>query len=598
MVKRQSIDRAEATVRVVSQRVASLLGTIETAANSNAWLVTDQLRPDSLLALSRRVVLLNANINGCSISTEPGIFPKYGRYFSAYTIRDGDSIITVREAPYEYFDKEWYKTPLNLGEPCWVDPYNDYNKGTLYTKKIIASYCKPIYDVHKQLIGVMTTDLSLPRLAEIIEAEEPYPNSHYVMVGKDGNFFIHPNTDYIGQSVFSDSIAKRQVELIALGHEITTKNSGSQFVKISDQPSMVSYQRIPGTSWSLVLVCPEKVLLHRYNNLTYIIIPLIFIGLLLIAFFCWSIVNKALKPVSKLVIRAQRIAEGHYDEQIPYTTRKDVVGRLQNSFSLMQASLDRHVNEIRQVNADIEKRNAELSKARQLAEEGARQKVAFIQNVTHQVRTPLNIVMGFSQVLHDNFGEMPTEEVRPIAEMMQHNTMALRRMINMLYDSSDTALARQKNNFIYENVSCNEIVRECIMSTQRQYPNIVPISFDSSLPDSFTIYSSRLYLMLSIRELLYNSAKFSDDQHISLRLSAIEDKVRFVIEDKGPGIAEEYHEQMYKPFTKMNSLSEGLGLGLSLVKHHIQMLDGTIIFDTDYKEGCRFIFELPFSIKS
>ncbi len=592
-VKQQTVERARAELRVVSQQVASLLSTVETAASSNKWLITDHLTPDSLLSLTRRIVALNRNVSGCSITMEPGTFPQYGRYFSAYSVRDGDSIITVREAPYEYFDKKWYKEPREKGAPCWVDPFDDYNEGTLSAKDIIASYCMPVYDDRQRFIGVITTDLSMPLLKKTVDVETRYRGGFFQLIGKDGHFYVHRDSSCVNKSVFDDTITNKQTDLIALGHEVTSGLTGARFVNIFGSPGLVCFQPIEGTDWRIALVCPERSFLHRYNNLTFLIIPLIVFGLLLILLFCHRIVRNALIPVRHLEVQAQRIADGYYDERIARTDRLDAVGRLQNSFSLMQSSLNQHISEIRRANADIAHRNEEMVRARQLAEESGRQKVAFIQDISHQVRTPLNIVMGFSQVLRDNFGELQPEEVRRIADMMRHNTLTLHRMIQMLYDSSDTGISEEKNSFIFEDVACNRIVRKCIKVTQGQFPDIRPINFVSELPDSYTINTSYTYFKRALRELLFNAAKFSDGEHISAQITGDGHVVRFIVTDTGPGIPEAYRDQMFEFFSKFNPLSEGLGLGLPLVRMHTNSLGGKLIYDTDYKGGCRFIIEMP-----
>ncbi len=594
LVKEESVNRAIAELQTVSQHVSSMLTMIETAANSNSWLVTEHLHPDSLLALTRRIVILNANVNGCSITTEPDIFPQYGRYFSAYTIRENDSIITVREAPYEYFDKVWYKLPKELGKATWTDPFDDYNEGTLSAKEYIVSYCKPIFDNSKKIIGVLSTDLSLPRLSELVHSRRPYAGSYYMMIGKEGYLFIHPDsTKILQQTIFSGTDARQQTDIFALGHDMIAGASGAQHVFISGEPCLVCYQPVAGTSWSLALVCPEKSFLHRYNNLTYIIIPIIVIGLLLISLFCYNIVRRSMTPLRQLVEQTQRIKDGFYDEQIPHSKRQDVVGRLQNSFVLMQESLKRHVSEIQRVNMNAAQRNEELAKARKLAEEAKEQKIAFIQNVTHQIRTPLNIIMGFAQVLHDKSNEIAADEVQPITELIKHNSASLSRMILMLYDSSDTAHSQEKATFVYEHVSCNELVRECIAGTYNHFPHL-HINFETTLSDDFTIFTSHLYLMRSLREILYNSAKFSDGENISVRVSSTDNKtVLFDFTDKGPGISTDYLDKMFMPFSKINDLSEGLGLGLPLVKNHILALGGKLSHDINYHEGCRFLIEIP-----
>ena len=93
--------------------------------------------------------------------------------------------------------------------------------------------------------------------------------------------------------------------------------------------------------------------------------------------------------------------------------------------------------------------------------------------------------------------------------------------------------------------------------------------------------------------MLYNAAKYSDGKHIALRLSETDRFIRFVVEDTGLGIVESYYDQMYEPFSKVNDLSEGLGLGLPLSKRHAINMGGDLTLDTTYRDGCRFILEIP-----
>ena len=592
-VKEEAVERVTSVLNTTVQRVNRFMITVETATNSNDWLITDNLQPEALLDLSRRIVQLNANVNGCSITTEPNLFPQYGRYFSAYSVREGDSITTVREGEYEYFDKVWYKTPSKSGKACWVDPFDDYNEGTLSSKEMIASYCKPLYMADGRFVGVISTDLSLRTLSEVIQTEKPYPNAYFVMLGENGRIYVHPDsTRLAGQTIFSGMDARRHPEIIALGHEMTTGKEGAMRIVVNGEPCLVCYRPVKGTDWSLAIVCPNSDILWHYNRLTYIIVPLLAIGLLLILLFCRKIVDVAIRPLNQLLEQSQRIAEGNYSERIPHSRRVDAVGQLQNSFALMQEALDRHVSKIRQMNAQAVQRNEELMLASQLAEEAGRQKTAFIQNMTHQIRTPLNVIMGFAQVLRDSIRLMPEEEVKSITTVMSHNAMTLNRMVLMLYDSSDIGSTEELKNLSREEVRCNEIARESIVTTQQYYPDL-EVAFETSLPDTFSVQTNRLYLVRSLREILYNSAKYSDGLHVSLQVTETATTVRFILQDTGPGLAETYHAQMYVPFSKVNDLSEGLGLGLPLTKRHCINLGGDLYLDTDYHEGCRFVIDIP-----
>ena len=592
-VKSEAMKHANSVLNTTMQRINRYMDIVETATNINDWEVTENLQPDSLLAYSRNIVTLNGHIDGCSISTEPNTFPKYGRYFSAYTVREPDTITTVIEEEYEYFEKVWYKTPHLMGKPCWVVYYDESDSLALTLDGMIASYSKPLYNADKHFVGIISTDLSLLRLSKVIATEKPYPNSYFMMLGEDGRYILHPDsTKLFTHSIFSDTDPTRNADIIALGHEMTTGKKGNMRVFLDGEPCLVSYLPVKGTQWSLALVCPDKSILRSYNKLNFIIGPLIIVGLLLILLFCSVTVTQAIRPLNKLTDKLQRITEGHYDEQITESSHHDVVGRLQNSFALMQKSLSQHIHDIQQMNEEAANRNEELVRTSELAKEADRQKSLFIQNVSHQIRTPLNIIMGFAQVIKDSKSILPEEEAKSITDMMKHNALLLDRMVLMLFDSSAKGTTEELYTNRNEEASCNELAHECIAYTNKLFPDL-PIKFMTDVPDDFYINTSHLYLTRSIRELLYNSAKYSDGKNITMRVTELGSKVRFVVEDTGPGIPEEDVNRLFELFTKVNDLSEGLGLGLALAKRHILNLGGDLFFDLDYHKGCRFIIELP-----
>ena len=190
-VKKEATEHAASVVNTTMQHITRYMDIVETATDVNDWEVTAHLDPDSILAISRGIVVLNGHIDGCSISTEPNIFPKYGRNFSAYTVREADTITTVIEEPYEYFEKVWYKMPHLQGKPCWVVYYDESDSLALTLDGMIASYSKPLYNEKKHFVGVISTDLSLIRLSKVITSETPYEGSYFMMTGSEGRYFLH-----------------------------------------------------------------------------------------------------------------------------------------------------------------------------------------------------------------------------------------------------------------------------------------------------------------------------------------------------------------------------------------------------------------------
>ena len=594
IIRTEAVGRTKAVLNTTMQHIVRNLMTIENATNTCSWMIEQQFQPEQILDFTSRIVRLNPHIDGCSISAEPNMFKKYGRYFSAYTVRETDTIATVIEEEYEYFQKEWYKTPRNLESGCWVVYTDEVDSLKLTLDGMIASYGKPLYSADSSMVGIISTDLSLLRLSKVMSEVRPYPNSYFMMIDDEGRYFIHPDsTRLFTQTIFTNVDPRKQYDIIALGHEMTSGKQGQMVVNVDGAPCVVCYQPVSGTKWSLAIVCPDSDVLAGYYRMTYIVVPLLVIGLLVFLLLCHRAVTVSIRPLNQLLDKTQTIASGNMEVYIPKSQRLDVIGRLQNSFATMFRYLNFHMGSVRYTTEQTKLRNEELEQATRMAKEADKQKTIFIQNVSHQIRTPLNIIMGFSQVLSDAGKEkLSDEEMKSITDMMDHNSKHLKRMLQMLFDSSDTGLSEELNSQKHDLILCNDVAREAIENTNLYYPNL-QISFQSELADDFCIKGNRLYLMRALRELLYNSAKYSDGQHVSLHVTPTACNIQYIVEDTGKNINEADRETIFKFFTKVDDLTEGLGLGLPLAKRHAQNLGGDLILDTSYQEGCRFIIEVP-----
>lgn len=588
-----AMDNASEALSTSLARAERFLKSVETSTDAAALMAEDCFIPDSLLSLSRRIVEVNSFVSGCSISAQPDVFPDRGRHFSAYSVRKGKEIVTVVEDSYEYFYYPWYSIAANSGQAGWTDPFEDNNEGSLSADHTIASYSRPLYDKNKQLLGVISTDLSLPEFSKALSSVKPYRHSYLILVGHDGRYYVHPDsTKIVSGTIFDQTGIRNSKDRLTLAYEMTTGRSGKMHADIDGVRYLICYKPVSGTDWNAALISPERDVLHGYRRLIISILVIVILGLFTIFLICRKIVARALVPLKLLDEQARRITERDYDAVIPRSTQNNIVGHLQNSFADMQEAIGSHVTEVNIAIEESSKRNDELQRAISELEEAARRQNDFVSNMTHQIRTPLNLILGFSQLLREAGGSMPADERRKLIEIMDYHTMTLSRMSLMLYDTSDRGYKDEVASLRYDRVSCNEVARECIGYTNRYYPD-VKVHFETAFEDSFTIISDHLYLMRSIREILFNSAKYSDGKDISLRLERGDSSVRFIFQDTGHGIPPEYQENIFTPFYKTDSLSEGLGVGLPLTKRHVNLLGGTLELDKDYREGSRFIMEFP-----
>ncbi len=594
MIRNEAIGHASSVLNATMQQLNRHFLTIETATNANLWQVEQVFTPDSLLYFANRIVSLNPHIDGCSISAEPDMFPKYGRYFSAYSVRKADSVTTVIEEPYDYFNKVWYKTPHQLRDACWVAYYDEVDSLELTLDGMLASYCKPLYNADSAFVGVISTDLSLLRLSHEMSAMKPYPHSYFMLIGENGRYYVHPDSTLLfKQTIFTGADTRKQADQIVLGHEMTSGKRGNMMVNMDGADCIVCYQPVPGTKWSLAIVCPDSDVMEGYHRLIYIVVSLLVLGLLVIILLSHRAMSHTIRPLHELLDKTQSITAGNMDVTIPRTTRIDVIGRLQNSFAQMLESLNYHMKSVRFVSDQTRQRNEELLHATRMAQEADRQKTTFIQNVTHQIRTPLNIIMGFAQVLSDaGSGNLSDDDLKNVTDTMNHNATQLNRMVQMLFDSSDSGLNEEMNCDKTDTLLCVQEAHQAADVVRQRYPG-VSISIQSQLADDFSVLTNRTYFMHALLELMYNAAKYSDGKHVELQVSADEAMVSFVVQDQGNGIPEAEVEHLFKFFTKVDDLSEGLGLGLPLAKRHAQNLGGDVVLDTTYHSGCRFILTIP-----
>ena len=594
LVREEAIERAEQELDNVVMRVNGMMNEVETATMTARWHLTDdKLQPDSLLNFAHRIVAMNPNFDGCSISTEPNYFPQIGRYFSVYAYHKGDSVVSKVEDPYEYFDKVYYKTPVMLGKPSWVEAYTDVN-GVVSGNfdDLIVSFGVPLRNSKRETIGVISTDLSMPWLSQVISAYKPYPNAYSVMLGADGQYLIHPDTaKLMKKTVFSDTDTKSNQDLIILGHDMVSGNSGMLTVKIRGKRCLVLYKSLKRAPWSIALVCPESDILAGYTKLLYILIPLLVFGLLVILAFCLNVISSMVTPINELTDKLSYITHGHYNEPIERTTRRDVIGRLQNNFAEMQEALSKHISSLQEVNNVTCKLNSELEKASVMARKADESKSEFLKDVTHQIRTPLNIINGFTQVLRDDSESIPRDEVEGLIDTMQYNAVGMNRMINMLLVAANSGKDVKIN--VMEEVNVHELVDALTYLYAHTPPYTVDLVTDIKLLDTFTVRSNREFLGKALAELLYNAKKFTTDGHVKLTAMASGITVIFMVEDTGPGISEETQAKLFDNFEKGDIFTEGLGMGLPTCRQMIRMIGGELTFDAKYTEGSRFVVVIP-----
>ena len=233
----------------------------------------------------------------------------------------------------------------------------------------------------------------------------------------------------------------------------------------------------------------------------------------------------------------------------------------------------------------------QLSKAYKKALESEKMKSAFIQNVSHEVRTPLNIISGFSQVIADPELTETVEERQHMAEMMQKSANQITDLIDEIIGLS---LIETTDKISKEDtIMVNGVLRQVFDEYQAKATDEIELKMDSQLHDEFTFLTNKNMFARIISALMDNAVKYTVEGHITLKASSDGKNLCISVEDTGIGIPLQEAEHVFDRFVKLDSFKEGIGLGLPLSRKLAEQLGGTVTLDTSYTNGARFIVTLP-----
>lgn len=227
------------------------------------------------------------------------------------------------------------------------------------------------------------------------------------------------------------------------------------------------------------------------------------------------------------------------------------------------------------------------------AERKSAMKSMFIQNMSHDVRTPINALVGFSQLLSLPDGSLTEEEKAEYSEYISNNANMLMMLVEDILNISDVEAGIYHIN--RTDSCCNDIARASMKCTDTRAAAGVRMYWTSEVEDSFTIYTDPRRVQQILVNYLTNACKHTSQGEIHIHISISENpgKVTFSVSDTGTGIPEDQKDNIFERFTMLDSKIDGTGLGLNICKTISEKLNGEVRLDSSYKGGARFLLILP-----
>lgn len=226
------------------------------------------------------------------------------------------------------------------------------------------------------------------------------------------------------------------------------------------------------------------------------------------------------------------------------------------------------------------------------AQEANKLKSQFVQNMSHDVRTPLNAIVGYSQLLGMPDGYLSDAERAEFVDYINGSAEMLTMLVDDILSMSDVengVLKISKRDFL-----CNDICNKAVHCSMMRVPAGVRLYFTSDATESETIYTDPRRVEQILVNLLSNSCKHTikGEIHVHCSIKEKPGNAIFSVTDTGDGVPEGMEEKIFQRFTSLEGKS-GHGLGLSICRDLADRLGGEIYLDTTYKNGARFVLSLP-----
>jgi len=602
--------------RVTSETLAMVFGTLKEHELTDRDMMNDILK---------NALMQKEYITALAIAYAPdaldgrdaefaGRSPEYdgtGRY-APYWSMLGDYIDV--QPLYDIDISDWWVVPKLTKQEYITDPYPYTIHGSEF---MLESLVFPI--IHNgEFIGIISSDIILDKLQDMVTRDEDDNSGGYTQIfSNTGVVVAHPNRDHLAKDVTQVIVSERLADDPTSGMEALSQaqairaaiRSGEMFID-SYRDFYTVYMPIRFSEvtqpWSVAVSFPMTEVLQHANDIRNFLILLSIVAVCVIAVLLYTITNNILKPVLELAEAAKSVGEGNFKVDLPTARGTNEISVLSGAFSTMAVKIDDlfhklqdNAQELKGKNEDLQHLNESLILARDQAEESSRAKGDFLSNISHEMRTPLNAIIGMTTIGKSSYDQERKDYALGRIENASNHLMGV---INDVLDMSKIEAGKLDLSLLDFNFE--KMVRKVVNFINfrvEEKSQKLHVSIDKKIPHR--LYGDEQRLSQVLTNLLSNAVKFTPEEG-SIRLNIYltgEDKrtcnLLFEVSDTGIGIDKEQQKLLFTSFQQAdNSTSRkygGTGLGLAISKKIIEKMDGCIWLESAPGVGSTFLFTLP-----
>ncbi len=225
-------------------------------------------------------------------------------------------------------------------------------------------------------------------------------------------------------------------------------------------------------------------------------------------------------------------------------------------------------------------------------------KTQFISNVTHELRSPTNVIIGALEILKKNIRDNDMKNVDMIINILETSASSLKIIISNILDLSK--IEAGKMEVISENFKLSELLNDIvdnasILKKKKEIDIIVEIK------DELELYTDYIKMRQILINLVSNAVKFTEKGYIKITSFVDNDHLVIEVEDTGCGIKKENLDKLFIAFSQLEDAKtkkyEGTGLGLTIVKKLVGLLNGQVYVESEWNRGTKFGIKIPIKSK-